>query len=483
MKSTAFDVVVVGGGLAGLACAIRCAEQGITVAVLERGTDELYACNSRFANGFINVGSEYIHAPPGRLRQVIDRQTYGFARAPLAETLSRNAAPAVRWLASQGVRMVEIHGGSPIRRTVLAPPPYNRPGLDWLNRGADRMVRTLTGNFARLGGKLLRGVEAQGLVVEGGRVCGVNVLDHGQPACFHARAVLLADGGFQANEDLLKRYISPAPGRLVQRNAKTGRGDGLRMALSVGAGVVGMDRFYGHCQARDAIDNPLLWPYPVLDAPITAGIAVDARGRRFADEGYGGVYVANMIARLDDPLSAVAIFDDATWQGTATVVTRPPNPFVERVGGKIHRADTIDGLARLAGLPAVQLVATVEEFNKAVRAKRLGELDPPRSDLPYKLPPISAYTPEPLEKPPFYAVPLSAGITYTMGGISIDGGCRVLREDGSVIPGLYAAGSTTGGHEGGPRAGYTGGLSKAMTFGWTAGNGIAAALAEVARAA
>jgi phytoene dehydrogenase-like protein len=123
MENTAFDVVVVGGGLAGLACAIRCAEQGIGVAVLERGTDELYACNSRFANGFINVGSEYIHAPPERLRQVIDRQTYGFARAPLAETLSRNAAPAVRWLAGQGVRMVEIHGGSPIRRTVLAPPP------------------------------------------------------------------------------------------------------------------------------------------------------------------------------------------------------------------------------------------------------------------------------------------------------------------------------------------------------------------------
>ena len=73
----------------------------------------------------------------------------------------------------------------------------------------------------------------------------------------------------------------------------------------------------------------------------------------------------------------------------------------------------------------------------------------------------------------YNAVPLVAGVTYTTGGIAIDGRCRVEREKGGIIPELYAAGSATGGHEGGPRAAYTGGLSKALTFGWIAANTIA----------
>ena len=473
------DVLVVGGGLAGMSCAIRGVEQGLDVVVLERGEEELYACNSRYANGFINIASEYIHSPPEKLRQVIDKQTYGFADPVLAQTLADHAGQAILWLRAQGVRMVEIHGGSPIRRTVLAPPPYNRPGLDWLNRGADRMMRALTASFTRQGGRLLRGVAAQELIMNDGRCTGLRAIAREDDSLvFNARAVVLADGGFQANREMLRRYLSPAPEKLVQRNAKSGRGDGIRMALAVGAKVVGMDRFYGHCQSRNAIENPLLWPYPVMDAPITAGMVVDGNGQRFVDEGYGGVFVANAIAALNDPLSTVAIFDEPTWQGVCTVVTRPPNPFVPMVGGTLHRANTIQDLARLAGLPVPGLVRTVEEFNRAIRENRLADLDIPRSDLPYKLPPISAYTPEPIHRPPYYAVPLSAGITYTMGGISIDGRCRVQREEGGVIDGLYAAGSTTGGHEGGPRAGYTGGLSKALTFGWRAGNCIAETLRE-----
>ena len=75
--------------------------------------------------------------------------------------------------------------------------------------------------------------------------------------------------------------------------------------------------------------------------------------------------------------------------------------------------------------------------------------------------------------PPFYAAPAIAGVTYTMGGIAIDGDARVLHRDGGSIEGLFAAGSATGGHEGGPRVGYTGGLSKALTFGWCAARAIA----------
>ena len=69
------------------------------------------------------------------------------------------------------------------------------------------------------------------------------------------------------------------------------------MAMRIGVRVRGMDRFYGHVQSRDALNNELLWPHPVVDATLTAGIAVDASGKRFADEGLGGIYFANAIAQ------------------------------------------------------------------------------------------------------------------------------------------------------------------------------------------
>jgi fumarate reductase flavoprotein subunit len=87
----------------------------------------------------------------------------------------------------------------------------------------------------------------------------------------------------------------------------------------------------------------------------------------------------------------------------------------------------------------------------------------------------------PIAEPPFFAARAVAGVTYTMGGIAIDGDAHVLHRDGGVIKGLFAAGSATGGHEGGPRVGYTGGLSKALTFGWCAAHTIVRESSEAGR--
>jgi fumarate reductase flavoprotein subunit len=464
--SARFDVVVIGGGLAGLACANRCAEEGLSVAVLERGAEELYPCNSRFAMGFINCAFEHARGDPQVLRGAIDRLTRGYADPALAEAFSSNIGHALRWLRAQGVRVIK-GGWQQGQRELLAPPPLMRPGLHWAGRGADSMVRQLIRQLESRGGTLLRGTRARELLMQSGRCVGVGAEQGGQPVRFDAFAVLIADGGFQADHELLARYVTRKPEALLQRNAQSGRGDGLRMATAIGAHVRGTDRFYGHVQSRDAMKNPLLWPYPTMDSPIHHGIVVDGRARRFCDEGLGGVYVANEIARLDDPLESVAIFDDAIWNDEPSRVARPPNPLVEKVGGTIYSAATLDELAVKAGLPAQSLAATVDTFNRAVDQNALDQLEPARTAKVYK--------PMKIAKAPFYAVPVCAGITYTMGGIAIDGQCRVVNAQGQVIEGLYAAGSTTGGHEGGPVAGYTGGLGKAMTFGWHAGNRIAAA--------
>jgi fumarate reductase flavoprotein subunit len=229
------------------------------------------------------------------------------------------------------------------------------------------------------------------------------------------------------------------------------------MAQAVGAAVTDLNRFYGHLLCRDAMENDRVWPYPELDALASAGILVGSDARRFADEGRGGIFLANAIAGLDDPLSATVVFDSAIWNGPGRSARIPANPQLARAGGTVHQADTIIALASAAALSTNELTATVASYNQALGAKAIAGLKPPRTS--------GAYQAYPIATPPFFAIPICAGITYTMGGIRIDANARVLRDDGTAIEGLYAAGSTAGGIEGGDNAAYVGGLIKAGVFG------------------
>src|SRR5690606_25594135 len=104
-----------------------------------------------------------------------------------------------------------------------------------------------------------------------------------------ASSIVIADGGYQGDAGRLAERISPAPRRLVQRHAGSGRGDGLRMALAAGAAFADRGGFYGHLQSRDALENDGLWPYPWADELARACIVVGTDGRRVADEGRGGI--------------------------------------------------------------------------------------------------------------------------------------------------------------------------------------------------
>jgi fumarate reductase flavoprotein subunit len=467
MSGQAFDAVVIGGGLAGLAAANRCAEHGLRVALLEAGAEERYLCNSRLAMGFFNVAFRNISEGPGVIRQAIDAATEGHADPALADALARHVGPALAWLRRQGVRLV-VGNWRPGSAAMLVPPAAIGAGLRWPGRGPDQMLRRLGALLHARGGRAFRATRARELMMTGRRCVGV-IADRPQGReIFAARAVVIADGGFQGDPELLRAFISPHPECLLMRHAGTGRGDGLRMARDVGAQLTGLQDFYGHVQSADALHNGRLWPYPTLDHPINAGLAVDSSGRRFADEGLGGVFMANAIARQPDPLGTFAIFDKAIWESRAREFPLPANPLLATCGARVFRSDTIAGLATAVHLPADALGDTVAAYNAAVRSHRTAALVPART--------TSAYQPMAIVAPPFFAAPLIAGVTYTMGGIAIDGAARVLHRDGGAIEGLYAAGSTTGGHEGGPRLGYTGGLAKALTFGWLAANEIAAAL-------
>jgi fumarate reductase flavoprotein subunit len=226
-----------------------------------------------------------------------------------------------------------------------------------------------------------------------------------------------------------------------------------------------MDNFYGHLLAQDAMQNDALWPFPIVDDICTAGIVVD-RASRFLDEGLGGVYMANQVARLADPLSAVTIFDERIWNGPARQSILPANPNLVSAGATILRAESLTSLSAQLRFPPGALEATVAQYNGALESGGTTSLDTPRTTSVHKAYPIS--------EGPFYALRLVAGITYTMGGLATDDVGRVLDERNAVIPGLYAAGCTTGGLEGGPYAGYVGGLAKSSAMALRASDHIAA---------
>jgi fumarate reductase flavoprotein subunit len=238
------------------------------------------------------------------------------------------------------------------------------------------------------------------------------------------------------------------------------------MAESGGAAIGGFGAFYGHIHHKSAMTNPRQWPYPHLDAAAEVGILVGANGKRFTDEGLGGVCMANAIAQLPDPLSAFLIVDDAIWRAEPTITTTvPANPAMTEAGGELISASGIETLAARLGVPAEALAQTIHDHNLAVERGEFARLAVPRT--------VRKHKPMPIVTAPFHAIPLCAGVTGTMGGVVINEHAQAMKPDGGVFPGLYAVGTGIAGLEGGPRAGYAGGLAKAFILGLLAGEHIA----------
>ena len=191
----------------------------------------------------------------------------------------------------------------------------------------------------------------------------------------------------------------------------------------------GMNNFYGHLHSRDAMTNTKLWPRPVrptisprpASSSTPTAAASPTRARAASD-------LSNAIARLPDPLGTTIIFDHAIWDGPpGRDHAQPPNPLVSRPAARCiaptrSRSSPKDRTCRRSGCSDV-----VAEYNKAIDQGALQKLSPPRRSDPHKAWPIRTA--------PFYAMPICAAITNTMGGIVVDGDARVLDTERQADPG------------------------------------------------
>lgn len=462
-----FDLIVVGGGFAGLTAANRAQELGLRTVLIEKSADKQYECNSRLGGGVIHVAFHSMLDDPDKMVQAIDRISGGFTPEPLARALSVNAARVVDWLKGMGAEFGEIEPTEGWKDHVFKPLGFhnNTDGLTWKGLGSDVTMQRMEARYAQAGGRFMRGIQADSLTMAGGRCVGLTAKGPQGPVELRG-PVVLADGGFQGNTEMLRRFVTANPETLLARGPRTSSGDGIRMAEAAGAELIGMKYFYGHVLSADALKNERLSPFPLLDFLAGAGIIVDGRGKRFCDESMWGVYIANAIAHNDMGGTPQVIFDDEIWNTTGKHFFSPANPNLLERGGTLHKADDLDGLAKLAGLPAAALKATVEAYNAAFDAGRQDKLTPPRGAgrIPGK----------PIRKGPFYAAPGCAAITHTQGGVAVDAEARVLKAGGQPIPGLYAAGDICGGLEGGPRVSYIGALNQAVVYGMLAAERAAA---------
>jgi fumarate reductase flavoprotein subunit len=463
-----FDIITIGGGLSGLVTACRAAQLGQHVAVLEQGNEERYLCSSRWSTGVVNIMGLAILGDPAQLEKAIMDGSGGTARPDLARATAQNGKRTIEWLGAQGARFIQrgLQKDQPGQQ-VLAPPRRLQAGLDWEGRGADVLMRQLEAQIKERGGEVLRGTKAEALIVTNGACAGVEAARNGEQLRIDAKAVVIADGGFPANRDMIAKYITPRADRVLCRAWSGAQGDGIRMAEAAGAAIGGLGKFYGHIHHKNAMTNTQLWPYPHLDAAAEIAILVDPTGRRFTDEGLGGVCMANAIAQLADPLSSLLILDETIWQTEPKItVTVPVNPAMPNAGGPLITAPDLASLAEKIAVPPGALAATVAAYNDAVASGNFSALPVPRS--------VRKHKPVPIGKGPFHAVPLCAGITGTMGGVVIDANAQAQTPAGAPFPGLYAVGTPVAGLEGGPRAGYVGGLSKAFVLGLLAAEHIAA---------
>ncbi|MFF9772281.1 3-oxosteroid 1-dehydrogenase [Streptomyces sp. NPDC013978] len=320
------------------------------------------------------------------------------------------------------------------------------------------------------------------LHVENGAVTGVVVTRNGSAGLVRARrGVIVGSGGFEHNAAMRARYQEQPIGTQWSVGAKENTGDGIRAGQRAGADVALMDdAWWG-----PAVDTPGQAWFCLAERTLPGGLLVNGAGARFVNEAGPYSDVVHTMYEKDTSsashIPAWLIVDQNYRNRYLFKDIAPTFPFPAEWydAGAVHKEWTLDALAGAIGVPAAALRSTVDRFNSL--ARQGDDTDFGRGDSVYdhyytdpSVAPNSCLGP--LWLPPFYALRIVPGDLGTKGGLLTDARARVLRPNGSVIPGLYAAGNASAAVMGRSYAGAGSTIGPAMTFGYVAALDIAGKL-------
>lgn len=461
-KERHYDVVVVGAGSAALNAALSASETGARVLILEKAPKHLRGGNSYFTGGLFRFAyngiSDIVQLLPSigeDEQEKIDvgkytisnfygdvmRVTEGLSDPNLLNTLTTQSFPTMLWMGQKGVPWILAYGRQAFEQ-------------DGKLRFWGGLVVESVGGGKGLSDRLFELCENSGIKVqyqsaatklktdENGVVNGVLLKGPNGYETTTCGAVVLACGGFEANAEMRTRYLGPGWELAKVRGTQYNTGDGIQMALDIGA------QSYGHWSGCHAVAWDLNAP-PYGDRNVADlfqkhsypfGLIVNVDGNRFVDEGAdfrNYTYAKYGREILKQPQrAAFQLFDQKTNH------LLRDEYFIQQM--TMVEADTIEDLADGLDINQEGLVETVREYNKAVQegefnpsaldGKRTEGLTPPKSNWAQKL-----------DSPPYTGYAVTCGITFTFGGLKIDNSCRVQDTSGLPIGGLFAAGELTGG--------------------------------------
>jgi tricarballylate dehydrogenase len=469
-----------------MSAALAAREHGREVLLLERAPYAERGGNTAFTGGLMRFAydsgevirelvpdlsedqlarTDFGRYPEEQFFDDLARVTEYRADPELVEMLVTGSQSAVRWLCGKGVRFVPSYG----RQAYQVDGRFTFWGgltLEASGGGAG-LVEFLERACAAEGVRISYGARARELMLRDGRVCGVRFEQDRRLREVECDAVVLASGGFQANAAWRTRYLGPGWDLAKVRGTRYDTGDGIAMALAVGASPAGnwsgCHAVAWELNAPEFGDRAIGDSYQKHSYPL--GIIVNQRGQRFVDEG--------------------ADFRNYTYAKYGAEILRQPGQMAWQVfDGKVLgllrdeyairqvtkvRADTLTALAeRMDGIDQDRFLRTVVEFNEAVRTDR--PFDPNVRDGrgTTGLAVEKTNWAQRLDTPPYEAYAVTCGITFTFGGLRINRRAQVLDDGGQPIPGLTAAGELVGGlfyfnYPGGS------GLSSGTVFGRTAG--------------
>ena len=469
------DVVVIGAGGAGMTAAMTAADAGQKVVILE--SQAMVGGNSARATGGMNAaktvyqdenefdqaaGVEKTLATAAEkyadnetitaLAKTVSEQWAAYQANPtgyfdsvelmeldtmvggkgindpeLVKTLCEGTADAIDWLDENGITLhnVSSFGGASVKRIHR---PVNEEGKV-VSVGA-YMIPLLQENCEKRGIDIVLNTTVDTILTDAnGAAVGVSGTDKdGNTVVVNAKSVILATGGFGANLDMVTQY-KPELAGFMTTNAAGAQGQGIEMATAIGAGTVDMDQIQIHptVEANTA-------------ALITEGlrgdgaILVNANGERFVDE--VGTRDVVSAAEIAQPGSYSWLIVDQAMADASSVI----QGYIKK--GYTKTGATYEELAKELDVDPAAFANTMETWNGYVEAKN----DPDFGRTSFA---------NPLNNGPYYAIKVTAGVHHTMGGVTINSATEVLKEDGTVIPGLFAAGEVTGGVHGANRLGGT----------------------------
>lgn len=427
------DLVVAGAG-GGLVAALRAAELGLDVLVVEASEHFKRGNNTAMSTAMIpGAGSRWqrdagIEDSPATFVDDVMRKTKGSADRDLAQALADVSAPLVEWMADHLsipltlVTDFAYPGHSALRCHTVE----GRHGSILL----DHLVRAVTEN-PRI--DVLSPARLTDVVVEDGRVRGAVVtLPDGTTEAIPTGAVLLATNGYGGDHDRVAEHV-PEIADARYHGSEYSRGDALAIGDRLGAASAYLDSYQGHAALSKKASTLVGWA-----TIMHGGVVLDVTGRRFGDETTGySEYAAHLAARPD---SEGWIVIDKDIHDKCLSFT----DFRQTVeSGAVVWADDLSALATATGLP---VEAVVEEMAAVQRYAR-GEAPDPfgRSSFEHQL------------TAPYAAVRIVPALFHTQGGLVVDGTARVLRPDGTAIDGLFASGGAAMGISGHGAAGYLAG--------------------------